>query len=85
VGILVDKNFLFIVAEWVTGEIKGAAVFFYPSGRVFCGHVAFKQPDQLCTYELAEDHVKLITFAKARRSGERVKIAGIMPLLKIIL
>ena len=50
VGILVDKNFMFCVGEWVAGQIKGPALIFFPNGLVFSGQIAFKQPEQLCTY-----------------------------------
>lgn len=50
VGILLDKNFMFLLAEWVAGEVKGPAVIVFPSGRTFCGHLDLRKPQQLCTY-----------------------------------
>ncbi len=47
VGILIDKNQLFCIAEWTAGEIKGPATIFFPSGRVFSGHIAYKLPEAL--------------------------------------
>ena len=50
VGILLDKNQLFCLAEWNMGEIQGAAVVIFPSGKIFCGHIRKRQPQQLNTY-----------------------------------
>lgn len=36
-GIFIDKNFMFCLAEWMGGEIKGYAMIIFPSGRIFCG------------------------------------------------
>jgi hypothetical protein len=44
VGILIDKNQMFCLAEWTAGEIRGPAVIIYPSGQTFCGHIAYQKP-----------------------------------------
>lgn len=85
VGIFMDKNFLFCLGEWIAGEVRGHALVVYPSGRIFCGDIVGRTASQLATYELAEDHVQLVTFARTRRHNEAEKLAAVLPLLGVVL
>lgn len=42
-GILIDKNLLFVLAEWIDGEINGYVMAVYPNGEIFCGSVRDRQ------------------------------------------
>lgn len=64
IGIFIDKNYLFCLAEWIAGVVQGPALVVFPSGRIFSGHIKGKKADKICTYELAEDHVMLVTYAR---------------------
>jgi hypothetical protein len=69
VGIFIDRNFMFCLAEWISGEVKGQALVIFPSGRIFYGTISYRKPEQLCSYELTEDHVQVITFPRPRQNG----------------
>jgi hypothetical protein len=50
IGLLIDNKMMFCMAEWVAGEIRGPAVIIFPSGRVFCGHISFRQAEQITSH-----------------------------------
>ena len=39
IGMIIDHNRLFTIAEWNNGIIEGAMCTIYPSRKVFCGLV----------------------------------------------
>ncbi len=41
-GCFMDSSFMFCIGEWIAGEIVGKAIIIYPSGRVFCGQIAYR-------------------------------------------
>lgn len=84
-GFFIDKNFMFCLAEWVAGEIKGHTIVVYPSGRVFFGDISYREPEGMYSFELAEDHVQLVALARPKRDNEVEKLAAILPLLRVIL
>lgn len=50
IGIILDANQMFCMAEWVAGEIKGPTAIVYPSGRTFCGHIQYHKPESVNTH-----------------------------------
>lgn len=68
-GCFLDRNFMFCIAEWTAGEINGSTILIFPSGRIFCGKVSYRTMEGICLFELAEDHVQLLTFQKSKRQA----------------
>lgn len=85
IGFFIDKNYMLVISEWLAGDIKGYSIIIYPSGRIFCGKIGYKRIEQLCSFQLTQDHVQLISVASVRNENDIQKIAAILPLLKIIL
>jgi hypothetical protein len=44
VGILIDKDYLFCLAEWRNGEIDGCTFILFPSNKIFCGKISHRKP-----------------------------------------
>lgn len=77
IGIFMDRDFLFCIAEWREGQVEGSAIIIYPSGRVFCGSIRDWREEGLCSYELVQDHVQLVRWTG---SQSRDMMAGVLPL-----
>jgi hypothetical protein len=38
-GIFINKDWLFCLGEWLSGELVGLAFLVFPSGKIFCGRI----------------------------------------------
>lgn len=39
IGIVIDYNYLFCLAEWKDGLIDGPTFIVFPDSRIFCGRI----------------------------------------------
>ncbi len=57
-GIIIDYNYLFCLAEWQDGRINGPTFIVFPDSRIFCGRIYNNQLSGLCSFYL-QDRIQI--------------------------
>ena len=60
IGIFMQINLTFVIAEWTHGYIDGSAVIIFPDASTFCGLFQHGKPTGTAFYELSHDDMKVI-------------------------
>jgi hypothetical protein len=60
IGIFMQINLTFVIAEWSHGYIDGSAVVIFPDGSTFCGLFQKGRPLGTAFYELSHDDMRVI-------------------------
>jgi hypothetical protein len=83
VGIAIDYNYLFCLAEWRRGKIDGAAFVVFPDSKIFCGRINNNQLDGLSSFYL-QDRIQI--FANYSQGPSlRKNFIAVLPFCKVIL
>lgn len=82
-GILMDYNHLFCLAQWQRGKIVGPAFIVFPDSKIFCGRIRNNELDGLCCFYLQD---KMQAFANYSQSAQdKRNFITVLPFCKLIL
>lgn len=63
-GIAIDNNHLFCLAQWNQGKISGPIFVIFPDLKIFCGRMRDSQLSDLSCFYLPEKIQTYINYAK---------------------
>jgi len=82
-GIIIDNQLLFLLAEFKHGEIEGAFFAVYADCKVFCGHLKNKELKGLCCFFLKDRMQVFMNYSpKAKQDSNLI---AVLPFCKVIL
>jgi hypothetical protein len=82
-GLLIDSQLLFLLAEFRQGEIEGPVFAVYPDSKIFCGRIRDRQPSGLCCFYLKDKIQVYMNYSSG--SGKDRNLVAVLPFCKVIL
>jgi len=53
-GIILDQNYMFVMANWLNAKIEGHSFIVYPDDSLFYGFISNNSPANFCCFQLAK-------------------------------
>lgn len=82
-GIVIDSNQLFCLAQWVAGRIEGPAFVVFPDCKVFCGRLREGRMEGLCCFYLQDKMRVFMNYTE--NAGQMNNLIAMLPFCKLIL
>ena len=83
IGVSIDRNHLFCLAEWKNGRIDGPLFAVYPDSKIFCGFMKGSQLSGMCCFYLSD---KIKTYLNDNQKSDKPQhFITVLPNFKLIL
>ena len=82
-GIFIDNQLTFLLAEFKDGEIDGPVFVVYPDCKIFCGRIKGKQLSGLCCFYLKDQMQIYMNYSEI--SSDNNNLVAVLPFCKVIL
>lgn len=82
-GMLIDTQLLFLIAEFREGEIEGPVFAVYGDCKVFCGRIKSKQPDGVCCFYLKDKMQVYMNYSQ--KATTDCNLIAVLPFCKVVL
>jgi len=82
-GILIDHQLLFMLAQFRYGEVEGPVFAVYPDCKIFCGQIKSKELSGLCCFFLKDRMRVFMNYSQ--QASKDSNVIAVLPLCKVLL